>query len=100
MKMKTKTVEKEDVVASLVGRYAKRLGGLDARGLRAEWDLVFGDEFPDSAAAAIDLLTRDHEEWMGALEALELEAVWEDQLGQEIHVIDRTEKTRGKKQAA
>lgn len=95
-----KTLPKEDAVAKLVGRYAKRLHSLDARSLRAEWDVVFGDEFPETPAETLALLTQDHAEWMGALEALELEAVWEDQLGETIQVTDKAAKKRGKKKVA
>ena len=95
-----KTSRKEAAVSKLVARYARHLAGLDDRGLRAEWDAVFGDEFPGTPAEALDVLTQDYEEWMSALEVPELEAVWEDLMGSPVRVTDQPEKKKGKKTVA
>ena len=95
-----KTLSKEAAVATLTRLYAKRLHARKGRGLRAEWQAVFGEEMPASRSEAIDELVRDYEEWMGGLEALELEAVWEDQEGVAVRINDGTEARRSRRKVA
>ena len=95
-----KTLSKEAAVATLTRLYTKRLHALNAKGLRAEWDAVFGEEAPESRSEIIDELARDYEEWMGGLEALELEAVWEDQEGVAVRITDASETRRVRRKVA
>jgi hypothetical protein len=81
-----KMMSKDVAVAKLVGRYAKHLRSLDAKGLRAEWDAVLGDDYPTAAGEAVSILAEDYEDWMGALDPLELEAVWEELLGEPVRI--------------
>jgi hypothetical protein len=94
-----KIMRQEVAVSKLVTGYRRRLRTLAPRGLHTEWDVVFGDdEFPPSQEEAIETLTQDYADWMGALEPAELEAVWEDQEGSPVQVIGEMKK-RGKKVA-
>lgn len=95
-----KTLSKEAAVSTLTRLYTKRLHALSARGLRAEWEAIFGDEAPASRSETIDELVSDYEEWMGGLEALELEAVWEDQEGVAVRISDPSEVRRARRKVA
>jgi hypothetical protein len=86
-----KTLTKEAAVATLVRLYTKRLHALNAKGLRGEFAAIFGEETPATRAETIDELVRDYEEWIGSLEPLELEAVWEDQEGVAVRITDASE---------
>src|SRR5262249_44244021 len=96
-----KTLDKEAAVSKLVTRYARRLKAMGARALRAEWSAVLGDDpFPQTAAEAVAVLAQDFGEWMGALEALELEVVWEDQVGSPVRIAGPAGARRAKRKAA
>lgn len=95
-----KSMTKEVAVTKLVRLYTRRLKALNAAGLQKEWDLVFGDEVPESRAETLAALIEDYEEWMGALEPLELEAFWEDREGVEVRVAVRAKAKRRRTQVA
>jgi len=95
-----KTLSKEAAVATLVRLYVKRLHALNPKGLRGEFAAIFGEEIPASRAETIDELVRDYEEWIGGLEALELEAVWEDQEGVTVRITDASEDKRIRRKVA